>query len=250
MRNYIALLIALVFTGGNFYAQEAISGRIADWDMGKGEVIGGLRTPVVLGSVEADGSFTIPLKADYLSEVRKQIAEDNKASTADWTSSLITLDRAFGCSSGGVEFLDADQPVSAVSTMGLFALGNMEEQRLYGYLIAASSDAFAGSIQNIMNYEFKPGFFVDWYYVEKGATIKGSCSMESYAINQEQTYTSTQEYDLEFQPGWNMVKYEIETVFEDRDGKSYPLKERYTTLKEVPAEMKFVFMPDDREGRN
>jgi len=113
-------------------------------------------------------------------------------------------------------------------------------------LLAASSEDFALSIKNLMNSEFKTGYFVDWYYVDEPATIKGSCSLDAYAINQEEMYTSTQDYDLEFQPGWNIVKYEIEAVFKDRDGKAYPEKERYTTLAKVPADMKFIFMPDER----
>ena len=119
MKNTISLWVALAFAGMSLFAQEAISGRIEGWDMGKGEVIGGVRAPVVLGSVEADGTFTIPLRADYLSEVRQQIEEENKESTSGWTSSLVTLDRAFGCRSGDVDFVDADQPVSAVSTLGM-----------------------------------------------------------------------------------------------------------------------------------
>lgn len=239
-------LLVLALFGVMTSAQEAISGNIPDWSLGEGEVIGGFRAPVIMGSVGSDGTFSIPLKENYLKELEMQIKAENAEPSADWSSALITLGRAFGCNSENLKSENADQPVSGVSTLGMFALGNMEEKKLYGYLLAASSENFAKSIKNLMNNEFKTGYFVDWYYVEKPATIKGTCSMESYAINQEEMYTSTQEYDLEFQPGWNMVKYEIETVFEDRDGKSYPQNERYTTLTKVPADMKFIFMPDER----
>ena len=246
MSVFKILGIALLFSTTSVMAQEAITGTIPNWSMGEGQVIGGLRAPVIMGAVAADGTFSIPLKEDYLTEVKVQMEQENAESTSDWTSSLITLGRAFGCNSETLKSENADQPVSAVSTMGMFALGNMEEQKLYGYLLAASSEVFAQSIKSMMNFAFKPGYFVDWYYVEKAASIKGSCSQESYAVNQEEMYESSQQYDLEFQPGWNLVKYEIEAVFEDRDGKTYPKKERYTTLAKVPADMKFIFMPDER----
>jgi hypothetical protein len=237
--------IALLFSTTSIFAQEAITGNIPDWSLGEGEVIGGFKTPIIMGTVTADGTFAIPLKENYMNEVKLQIEQENRESTSGWTSSLLTLGRAFGCSSETLKSENADQPVSKVSTMGMFALGKMEEQKLYGYLLAASSENFAKSIKDYNN-EFKTGYFVDWYYVDEPATIKGSCSMESYAINQEEMYTTTQEYDLVFQPGWNIIKYEIEAVFEDRDGKAYPEKERYTTLATVPADIKFIFMPDER----
>ncbi|MDM9630044.1 hypothetical protein [Robiginitalea aurantiaca] len=246
MKNRIILLIALIFSGGIMFAQEAISGQIADWSNGNGDVIGGLRAPVILGSVASDGTFAIPLNADYLSVVKKQLEASKKESSSDFSTSLIKLDRAFGCSSENMEFTDTDQPVSALSTLGMFALGDMEQERLFGYLIAASSDEFAKSIKNIMSNEFKTGYFVDWYYVAKPASIKGSCTFESYAINQEEMYSNTQEYDLEFRAGWNIIKYEIEAVFEDRDGKTYPSRERYTVLDELPRDMKYVFLPHER----
>ena len=246
MKNSIVLLVALILNGWAVQAQESIKGQIADWSSGKGDVIGGLRTPVIMGRVEDDGQFAIPLKENYIQVVKKQMEESEKVSTSDFSTSLLSLDRAFGCNSENMEFEDADQPVSGISTLGMFALGSMEEQRLFGYLIAASSHEFALSIKNMMNSEFKTGYFLDWYYVDKAASIKGNCSLETYAINQQETYTYTQVYDLEFQPGWNIVKYEIESVFEDRDGKSYPQNERYTVLKELPADMKFVFLPEAR----
>lgn len=246
MKKPVFTLAVLFISGMTVLAQEAINGTMPDWAMGECEVIGGIREPVILGSVASDGNFSIPLKADYLTEVKMRMEASQKEATSGFTSSLLNLDRAFGCSSGDVEFENANQPVSGISTLGMFALGNMEEQKLYGYLMTASSDDFAVGIRNMMSFEFKPGYFVDWYFVEEAGSIKGSCAMEGYARNGEEMYTNTQQYDLEFQPGWNIVKYEIETVFEDRDGKTYPEKERYTTLDKVPAEIKYVFIPDER----
>jgi hypothetical protein len=199
-----------------------------------------------MGSVETDGTFSIPLKEDYLTQVKMHMEENNKGSSADWRSSLTRLNQAFGCSSGSLEIENGDQPVTGISTMGMFALGSMEEEKLYGYVIATSSDAFAKSIMNLMNYQFEPGYFVDWHYVEEAATIKGSCSLESYTLNQEELYGITQEYDLEFKPGWNVVQYEVREVFRDRDGKTYPSNERYSTLDKPPSDMKYVFIPDSR----
>jgi len=125
MRAVKILGLALLLSTTSIFSQQAISGNIPDWTKGEGEVIGGLRTPVVMGSVGSDGTFIIPLKQDYLKEVEMQIRAENAASSSDWTSSLITLGRAFGCSSETLKSENADQPVSAVSTMGMFALGDM-----------------------------------------------------------------------------------------------------------------------------
>ncbi|MGB5652301.1 MAG: hypothetical protein WBM56_00565 [Robiginitalea sp.] len=224
-------------------AQEAIQGVIPDWNFGEGDVITGFKEPRKIGTVSPDGNFTIPLTPNFIQKRKEEIDKNPPVSSADKTSPFMDLDRVFRRRGGSIVLDNAIQPVGSLSNVGVYGIGNMEGQELFGLLIAASSETFAESVLSMPSFEFTPGFLIDWYYVDKAATIKGVTTEESLGVDQKETFTNTMEYDLEFQPGWNMVKYEILSVFEDRDGRTYPRAERYISLTSLPEDFEFVFVP-------
>ncbi len=243
--NFFAGFIYTVFffTMTLCSAQEAIQGVIPEWNFGEGDVITGFREPIKIGTVSPEGNFTIPLTPNFIEKRKKEIDENRPVSSADKTSPFMDLDRVFRRRGGSIVLENAIQPVGSLSNVGVYGIGNMEGQELYGLLVAASSEAFAESVMSMPSFEFTPGFLIDWYYVDKAATIKGVTTEESLGVDQTETFTNTMEYDLEFHPGWNMVKYEILSVFEDRDGRTYPREERYVSLKSLPEDFEFVFIP-------
>ena len=199
-------------------AQEAIQGVIPGWSFGEGDVITGFQEPKKIGTVNAEGHFKIPLTPDFIQKRKEEIDKNPPTSSADKTSPFMDLDRVFRRRGGSIVLENAIQPVGSLSNVGVYGLGSMERQELFGLLIGASSEIFAESVMSMPSFKFTPGFLIDWYYVDKAATIKGVTTEESLAVDQKETFTNTMEYDLEFQPGWNMVKYEILSVFEDSDG--------------------------------
>ncbi len=243
--NFFAGFIYTVFffTMTLCSAQEAIQGVIPEWNFGEGDVITGFREPIKIGTVSPEGNFTIPLTPNFIEKRKKEIDENRPVSSADKTSPFMDLDRVFRRRGGSIVLENAIQPVGSLSNVGVYGIGNMEGQELYGLLVAASSEAFAESVMSMPSFEFTPGFLIDWYYVDKPATIKGVTTEESLGVDQKETFTNTMEYDLEFHPGWNIVKYEILSVFEDRDGRTYPREERYVSLKSLPEDFEFVFIP-------
>ena len=65
--------------------------------------------------------------------------------------------------------------------------------------------------------------------------------MESYALNQEESYMAKNIYELDFKPGWNIVKYEVLELFEDRDGKTYASMALWKTLDELPSDVQYIY---------
>ena len=44
--------------------------------------------------------------------------------------------------------------------------------------------------------------------------------------------------------GWNHIKNEISEIFTDEGGKTYPVKESYTSISEAPSDLQYVFLPE------
>lgn len=225
-------------------SQEAIQGSIPDWSLGPGEVVSGLREPVVVGAVNPDGTFTIPLRSDFLETIKAQVDAEDPEKSGGWRSSLLTLRQVFSCYGEDIEVVNGGQPVTRMTSMGLFNLVNMAEKKRLGYVIAASSEDFAGGLMEMGAFTFKKGYFVDWLYIEEAGSVKGSCTTDAYAVNQEEEYSRTTHYEISLQPGWNLIKYEIMDLFTDREGRTYPSEERFISLGEVPSDMKFIFIQE------
>ncbi len=240
---YRFLGAAFFFTMTLCSAQEAIQGVIPGWNFGEGDVITGFREPIKIGAVSPEGNFTIPLTPNFIQKRKEEIDQNRPVSSADKTSPFMDLDRVFRRRGGSIVLENAIQPVGSLSNVGVYGIGNMEDQELFGLLMAASSETFAESVLSMPSFEFTPGFLIDWYYVDKAATIKGVTTEESLTVDQKETFTNTMEYNLEFQPGWNMVKYEILSVFKDSEGRRYPREERYVSLTSFPEDFEFVFIP-------
>ena len=241
-RKIISILAAHLF-GCAVFAQGSIDGTLADWTYGSAEVYTGLMTPMNVGSINDAGSFEILLKPDYLAEIQKQMEEENSDPDRKWSSSMMTIAESFNCYSDGVSFENGDQPLSSLSTMGFFMLASMEKQQRFGDMMPASSQEFVAAFRNLGSYTFKEGYSLDWYYVDEAAGVKGSCTVNSGTLSGEM-YDRTVHYDLDFKKGWNLVKYEVAKIFTDKDGKTYIENDHYTTISELPSDLKFVFIPE------
>ena len=240
----VCTLVLLLLFSVTLNAQEAVSGTIPGWTLGKGEVVTGLREPIVVGSVDEEGTFVIPLRPDFMETLKIQVDSDDPEKSGGWKSSLLSLRQVFSCYGEKLEVGNGNQPVTTMSSMGVFNLVNMSEKRRLGYLIASSSQDFARGLMDMGAFAFKKGYFLDWIYIDESGSVSGSCSTESYAVNQEEKYSRTTHYNISMKPGWNLVKYEILDLFSDRDGKTYPSEERFVSLEELPPDMEYIFFPE------
>ncbi|MBO0330435.1 hypothetical protein [[Muricauda] lutisoli] len=240
-----ALLLPLLLIGQFVLAQQDFTGTIPDWEVGSGDIITGLMQPKVIGSVDDQGNFKIPLNPNFLDYVKKELEEENKKDNDGWTASLMTVDKLFNCFGDSLMVENGNQPISRLSQMGAFMLVNMSEKKRLGYFFAVNSAEFAKSLMNIGTYAFTPGYYVDWYFVDRPGAVKGNCKQKAYALNQEEFYEKNTTYNLEFKEGWNIVKYEIKKVFKDKEGKTYPQEIEYITLPEIPKNITYSFIKDD-----
>ncbi|MDM9630043.1 hypothetical protein [Robiginitalea aurantiaca] len=243
MKRVIFLVAAFIISGGILVAQEAITGSIPNWDNGSGSVFTGMITPTIVGTIDDKGALEIILKPDFLSEVKQQMEAENADESNKWKSSMMTLEKAYTCNGGTVEVVNGDQHFTSLSTMGFFILGSMEKQKRYGDMMPASSLEFVTAFRKLGSYIFKEGYSLDWYYVDEAGSVKGTCIVNSGTLSGEM-YERTAEYDLDFKKGWNLVKYEVQKVFADKDGKTYIEKDHYSTISEMPPGVEFVFVPE------
>ena len=239
----IFTLLGFLFIVFTTSAQQAIEGQLKDYDLGKAQIINGMAGLIELGTINEDGTFVIPLNDGYKAQLTSAIEKKN-AGRSNWKSSLPSVERSYGnCSTETVEITgNKEQTMISMSFGGMFSVANVEAEKMHGYLMFASDQEFADAFIAFGKFKVKEGYQLDWLYFDEAASVKGSCSLDSYAMNGEDTYTFSSEYDLEFKPGWNLVKYEILKVFTDSDGNEYIEQERSTVIEEMPADVQVCFM--------
>lgn len=226
------------------FSQSVFKGTLDEWNGDTGEIIVGFMDPTIIGHVDNAGHFEIPLVLDYLEEAKKQVEDENKNSKDGWSTSLITLEKAFSCYTDSLSIQNGDKPIGKLSMMGVFTLVNMEKKKRFGSFMVASSKEFAESILDYAAYQVQKGYYLDWYFVDEDGSVNGNCTIDSYALNQEEMYTSVTHYNLQFKKGWNILKYEVTELFTDRDGHTYPQEVTYSVLEEVPDGTVYAFLLD------
>lgn len=234
MRNACTLLFALFLT--STIAQDAVTGKIENYTQGAATIITGFGGPMEIGQLQEDGSFKIPLTTDHKTKIIASVETENQGES-QWKTSIPTLKRSYGECNGKIAFEGGEQTMIELGTGGMLSVANMKEQKLIGSILFASSESFAKAYMAIGQFKMETGYQIGWYYFEEPASVSGQCQMETYTRSMEQKYIHSTGYDLQFKPGWNIVKYEVEEVFVDAEGKKYPMKERFTSLENIPEDV-------------
>ena len=241
MKNLI-VFITFTFTICSYtMAQEKLTGTLSSWDKGKANIIMGMTgEPFAIGTLDESGTFSIPLTDDILVKTKKAMEEYNK-STSGGQFRLNTIEKAFSCWGGdSLEVENGDQHATTLATMGTMQIADLEQKKMYGDFMAASSEEFANYFTSFGQLDAVKGFYLNWYYLEEPASINGQCAVETYARNQKDSYQEIKAYDLDFKKGWNIVKSCVDETFADSDGKTYTSKWTYRTIDEMPAETQFI----------
>lgn len=245
-KNLFVTLIFSFFMFNISLAQSTIDGKLKGYDQGTAQIITGMRQPIVIGTVKKNGKFSITLDDNYLNKVKASVAAEN-SDDDQWTTSLMTLDRAFGnCNDGDIKIENGDQTVIKLSVFNTFGVMDMDEKTNYGFIMVVNSKEFARTISGYEPGTDKKGYMLDWYYFEEPATVKGSCTVKTYTLSQkeEDIYNVTTTYDLELKAGWNLVKFGYSEIHTDPEGKNYVSEKIYTTLDKIPAEVEYLYFSE------
>lgn len=235
------LSFALLFICLSLNAQNSLSGTLADWNNPKADIITGMQKPITIGNVDDTGNFTIALN-DTLVKTLLQDIEDQNNSSSDWKTSLMSIEKSFGCHSETVEISNGEQAILSLTVFGQFNIADIPAKKMYGSFMMVNSKSFAEGVKAFGKYQNKEGYYIDMCYFEEAATVKGSCSMDSYTISSEM-YEAKNIYELNFKPGWNIVQYQVTEIFKDKDGLTYEKTVLWKTLDKLPEDLQFVFFP-------
>jgi len=247
MKNLLIILTLVLTSSLSCKAQQKLTGTLQSWDHGKADlIISAFGEPFILGSIEESGIFTIPLTDDIPNKTKKAMEAYNERSSGG-RFGVSTVKRAFSCSTGdSLEVVNGEQKPTTLTSMGGIMIGSLEQQKLYGNFMAADSRPFAEAYRTFRKKDVVKGFFLDWYYLEEPASLRGTCAIKAYALNQKDNYQKTLAYDLNFKKGWNIVKISLDETYTDSDSKSYAAKWSYRTVREMPKETQFIFFEDVR----
>ena len=244
MRSTI-LSYLFILSFGILSAQTTIEGKIKAYEGGAAEIILPVQNPKIIGQVETDGAFFVKLEEDAATEVTAAMDKANEESTNIRMVNQ-SVSRAFYCDSDDVKTLNGEQVIETITFRGNFFLGILEEQKAVGKLSLASSKAFVESYFSLGKKDFVTGYYIDFYYVEEDASVKGICKTKTYTLDMKDTFYMTHDYDVELKKGWNIVKIGVTEVYEDQEGRIRPLKFEMHTLTELPEDVEFIFVPGDK----
>jgi len=239
----ILLITSILFLAYSCTAQKAITGKLDYWPNGKTDVITIKDGPEKIGSVDEKGMITIPLKEDYLKKASKQKDTAN-TNSQKWEVATLTVWNVFACTNQKLELKNVDQPITKLSSYGVFDLADIEKKKKYGFFIAANSKKFAEAYTSYGQKNAEKGYAIDYYYVAESAQIKGICYTVKYTGNNDENFEIKKIYNLNFKKGWNIVKYQIEELHTAQDGKVYASTSSYETLENVPEDIQYIFFED------
>lgn len=246
LRNLFFSSVLMLICMNISFSQKKFEGQLEGYDGKSADIATGMSEPIKIGEVDEEGYFSIPLNDNYINQLKSSFEAESKDDD-QWSVSLMTLDRAFGnCSNETVEISNGDQPIVKLSIFNAFDIVNLEEKQRYGVFMATSSREYAEAIGQYEHGKDQEGFFIDWYYFEEPAKVSGSCAVKSYTLTQkeEDVYEQVTNYDLEFDAGWNLVKFGNTALYEDSQGKKYAKEKIYQTIKKMPKGIEFIYFPE------
>ena len=260
LKNSIVVLALGSIMSFGCIAQNSIAGTIANYKNGEGLVTSFdmiTRDPIVLGNIDKDGKFTIPLDENYLAAIKGKAKSAQEKAPEGWQINFKTVATTFGCDfdNESIEYLDDD--TEKITYIGSSKkneiihengeaivtgipdpnLTDKDGKTVHSVLYAVSQPEIAKWLYSYGQDNAVKGYYLQWYFVEDSATAKGECVVPTYTGIDEENYNHVTITNLELQKGWNIIKYNITEVFTDAIGKIVPSKIEITSIAEVPADV-------------
>lgn len=244
--NKIIFIIILFFALSGI-AQSPVTGTIANWsgaeaviaseDFLTGDLIN-------WGTVTAQGDASLLLDDDFLSLLKEQAEKAKKNAPKGWTLKFKTVASTFSSGSdyfpGEFVYENGEAMVSGVPEL---MVGREAGQEKLGVLYMADSQEMAKWLYEYRVGNVTPGYYVNHYYVEKDATVKGQVLMPS-ATQEGEEYDHITLIDMQLEQGWNAIKYEIAEVFTSQAGNTYPSKTIISRENALPADLQWILLAE------
>ncbi len=229
-------------------AQLYVQGSIPNWNYDDALVVsedfvtGKMDT---WGSVSPNGEVQLVLEYDFMTILKEKAEAAKKDAPQGWSLSFKTVADTFGSNSsyfpGDFVYENGDAVVAGVPDL---IVGSEAKKEKYGMLYMANSPEMAKWLYNYQMGSINPGYYIQYFFVEKDASVKGQVSILT-GTNSGEEFDSVTQIDLKLEEGWNIIKHEIAEVFTANDGSTYPSKTIISQEKVLPADVQWIVLADN-----
>jgi hypothetical protein len=241
MVSRIVILILLYLTSFEIsIAQQALGGKIIDYADGKGLIISHdivTGEKYTWGTIDNEGMISIPLSDNFLDEIKKMAAKAQKKAPKGFTLKLPTVENTFTCRYPDIEFENSKSLLSGLPDL---ILSDKKRKAENGRIYAVNNPLIANWLHRDQKGDIGLGYYLMFYFAEEKASAKGTCMTATYTSLGNENYDKFTLFDLELEKGWNIVQFEIEEVFESRNGGIFPEVIKVTKLKKLPEDLTWV----------
>jgi hypothetical protein len=220
-------------------AQEILKGVITEYFNGEGLIISYdfiTGDKISWGIIDKSGNFEIPLKSDFLDDVKKMAVKAQKKAPKGFTLKFPTVGDKFTCSYPDIEF---ENPSAMISGLPDLILSDKRKKAENGNIYPVNNPSIANWLYD-QKEDVAVGYYLSFFFMEEKSSAKGTCMINTYTGLGDENFDKLTLYDLELQPGWNIIRYGIEEVFESKNGKIFPLVTHVTNLKNLPQDLVWV----------
>ena len=237
---YLLLSLSILNFHPLAVAQGTLSGIISDYTDGKGliishDIVTGKK--YTWGKIDDQGLITIPLSATYLDDIKKMAAKAQKKAPRGLTLRLPNVENTFACRYPDIKFENHGYLVSGLPDL---MLTDNKKKAENGRIYAVNKPLIANWLHHDQKGDVELGYYLMFYFAEDQASAKGTCMTSNYTGLGDENFNKFMLYELELEKGWNIVQYEIEKVFESKNGGFFPEVIRVTKLDNLPDDLTWV----------
>lgn len=232
--GYSQLTISIENTGeqhlpkAQILSADFMTGEITEW-----------------GSIDDQGTVSFELEYDFMETIMKEAEKQQNDAPEGWTMSFHTVGSKNECSKySSQNKVTAENPDAKIFGLPPFFAGDKATETRVGSLYATSNITLAKWLHSYQMDNAAEGFYVEWIFVEKEATVKGTCSMLTMTGHESEELEISTTYDLNFEEGWNTVVYTIEEVFNSASEKVFAAKISVTTTQFIPENLHWYVLED------
>ncbi len=197
------------------------------------------------GTIDAQGTASIDLAYDFMETILKEAEKQQKDAPKGWTMSFHTVGSKYTCNFyTGENTVTLENEDAKIFGLPPFFAGDIATETRHGSMYAASNMELAKWLHSYQMDNAAKGFYVEWIYVEKESTVKGTCGVLTMTGHESEEVEVSTTYDLNFEAGWNMVVFTIEEVFNSASERVFATKTTISTAKFFSDELQWYVLED------